>query len=418
MSELSWTRKYRPKLLTEYIGNEALKGKIAKLLEVGKLPQTILFEGDPGTGKTSMARLVAKDLLCERPVNGKACGGCGTCQRMDAEYIETGKTPRGVAVSEYDITKMNRREDAEGIVSRMKQRTLTDTKKVFILDEVQRATKEAQSSFLKITEEPVEGLYVILCTTDPQDLLDAFRSRLIKFRVQKPTSTELANRLATICQLEGVDYTMEGLKLIAEKSGRTPRDTLNLAEVMSASNPNLKRQTVQQELELISEKVFDTFLKVCKTGKIHEVTKLASILEEKNISIQSFVEGLGEYIVQLLNVKASIKLDRYDEIQVRNMRALLKGITPADMVKVLKVLKTYIGMKQSASFLLYALAVEVMSALQTEEKAVNVSHDASQRRYKEVTKQARANHNTRPPAPATESDVESIFQNAKQVRGG
>ncbi|MFV1457290.1 AAA family ATPase, partial [Bacillus mycoides] len=143
MSELSWTRKYRPKLMEEYIGNDAMKGKIAKLLEVNKLPQMMLFKGSPGTGKTTMARLLAKALMCERPVNGKACGGCETCRRMDEDYIQTGKSPRGIPVMEYDITKMNKREDATNIVSRMQKRTLGDTKRVFILDEVQRATKEA-----------------------------------------------------------------------------------------------------------------------------------------------------------------------------------------------------------------------------------------------------------------------------------
>ncbi|WP_416493408.1 hypothetical protein, partial [Bacillus mycoides] len=108
------------------------------------------------------------------------------------------------------------------------------------------------------------GLYVILCTTDPQDLLDAFRSRLISFNVQKPTATEISHRLVTICQLEGVDYTMDGLKLLADKSGRTPRDTLNRGEVIAASTGNLKRNTVQAELELISEKVFEDFLRICK----------------------------------------------------------------------------------------------------------------------------------------------------------
>lgn len=418
MANLAWTQKYRPKILEEYIGNDALKGRVTKLLELNKLPQMVLLQGSPGTGKTTMARLFAKALLCERPVNGKACGGCTTCQRMDAEYIETGKAPRGVPVTEYDITNTNRREDAEAIVSRMKQRTLTETRKVFILDEVQRATKEAQSSFLKITEEPVEGLYVILCTTDPQDLLDAIRSRFHQFYVKKPTSEELANRLATICQLEGVNYTVEGLKLLSEKAGRTPRDTLNLAEVVSATSPNLKRESVQKELEIISEKIFSTFLMVCKKGKIHEVTKLTAVLEEKNIEIRAFVEGLGDYIVQLLNVRAGIQLDRYDAIQVRDMRALLRGIEDTDMVKVLKVLKTYIGMKQSAGFLMYTLAVEVMSALQTEEKAVNVNNEKAQTRYKEVTKQTRARHTNRQPTPATSSDVEAIFQGAKQVRGG
>ncbi|MGN4723835.1 ATP-binding protein [Bacillus cereus group sp. MYBK15-3] len=416
MSELSWTRKFRPKLMEEYIGNSTMKGKIARLLEVGKLPQMMLFKGDPGTGKTTMARLLAKALMCERPVNGKACGGCDTCTRMDEDYIQTGKSPRGISVYEYDITKMNKREDATNIVSRMQKRTLGDTKRVFILDEVQRATKEAQSSFLKITEEPIEGLYVILCTTDPQDLLDAFRSRLISFNVQKPTASEIAQRLVTICQLEGVDYTMEGLKLLADKSGRTPRDTLNRAEVIAASTGNLKRNTVQAELELISEKVFEDFIRICKTGKLHEVTTLTATMEEKNIGVVAFVDGLGDYVVQLMNIRASIRLDRYDEMQVKKMRDLIKGLTDSDIIKLLKVLKEYSGIKRSAGFLLYSLAVEVMTALKVEERAVNVTPEKASSRYKEVTKQVKAGNTNRKPAEATDADIESAFQGAKQVR--
>src|SRR5699024_7856124 len=161
MSESVWNRKYRSTDFESYIGNDTLKGQLQTLLKKDKLPHTLMFHGTAGSGKTSMARILAKSMMCETPVDGLACGECNTCKLLDEEFIQTGNQVHGIPIYNYDIASMSTVDDMSGIVERMRRGR---GERVYILDEIQESSTRAQNALLKIAEEPVEGLYIILCT--------------------------------------------------------------------------------------------------------------------------------------------------------------------------------------------------------------------------------------------------------------
>src|SRR5699024_8947585 len=227
---VQWTQEYRPKNLDDYIGNEFLKKQLSTLIEQDKLPQTIMFYGEKGTGKTTMARLLVKNLMCDSPVNGTACGDCTRCNRLDDVYIQTGKAPQNTMVKELNIADLRGVADAEQIVQDMKKKVAFNKKRVFILDEMQQASKEAQSVFLKIIEEPIPNLYVIMCTTHPDKITDALASRFKRFRVKRPKVTEIAKYLEDIANKEGVDYDQNALRIIAGYHKNNPRESINKLE--------------------------------------------------------------------------------------------------------------------------------------------------------------------------------------------
>lgn len=417
--KLSFTRKYRPKTTKNYIGNDALINKLNKLHELDKLPQTILFNGLRGTGKTTLARLEAKNLLCLEPVDGKACEQCTHCQQLDEKFIEEGVVPRNIPVFEYKINELNKREDAQEIVNKMSKRSVMDNKRVFILDEIQRATKEAQSTFLKIVEEPPEDLYIILCTTDIEDLLVPFKSRFFQFKIQKPKTEDLVKQLSYICEEEGIDYSKDGLRLIAKHTSNIPRESINLLEIIGATN-KITRKTVEEELYLISRLVYMNFLDACKKANLGILMTAINELKEKNqFTVQDFVKGLGEFFVDLLNLRSGISLDLYSESDIRDLRKYIKTFTENQIVDILKVLKTYSNIKSDDTYHLLALGSELIEILNIEEelRVPNETHINSE--YVEVTNNIKkskvADKLKAKPQQTTEEDVNNIFRESTKL---
>lgn len=407
---LKWTMKYRPKILDEYIGNEFVKGKITKLIDINKLPQTIMFEGPRGTGKTTMARLLAKTLMCESPVHGHACTKCSTCQKLDADYIEVGVAPKGLDLYEYNITKMNTREDAKKIEQKMSQKTMSGKKRVFILDEMQRASKEAQSSFLKIAEEPPEDLYIILCTTDPQDLLVPFKSRFNRFKINPPTTIELTSHIANICQKEGVDYSTEAIKLVVNHYQSNPRETITKAELIALTT-DLTLKAVQEELYIIGNEMYEEFLSSCLKGNLVEVVKnIEKLREKEDMSLKDFVRGLGNYVAELLEVKVGAGTDRFTVADVKHMRKFIIRFNDEQIINMIKVISSYThdARGNDVTFQLISLGVELMDVLKVTEVVKEIDESKVKKTYQDVTNRMNSAKETVDMGKVTNNSLEEL----------
>lgn len=414
----SWTRKYRPKSLEEYIGNDYVKGNIKALISRDKLPPTLLFEGERGTGKTSMARLLAKAIMCETPVNGSSCNTCQTCSRFD-EYLETGVTPRGLQVYEYDITKVNRRDDATVIVDRMTARVVGRRKRVYILDEIQRATPEAQSTFLKIAEEPVEDLYIILCTTHPEDLLEALRSRFHRFTIRKPDNASIVDRLSYICGEEGVNYSKRGLSLLADTQGNNPRESINKAELLGMTG-DITLEKVEQEMSLVNTTYYTTFLKGALEGNLIRVVYIISEIQSRgDINVSQFTDGLGQYLAELLKIRSGVKVDRYSATELTNKRKELKLYTDEQLISLMQVVSKYSNIREGKEYQLLAMGIDVMEALKVEETPAveEISPTEAGVAYAETTAEVKRQRPAKKVAVANEDTLLSIFgNNIKKLR--
>lgn len=413
--DVGWTQKYRPTKLEDYVGNEYTKSKVRALTEQGRLPQTILLQGERGTGKTTMARLIAKSLMCLEPTGGQSCGNCERCIQLDENFIKTGIAPRNMSIHSYNMTDMNTREDATGIVAKMGRRTFGNEKQVFILDEVQRASPEAQSSYLQITEEPPEGLYVILCTTNPEKLLVPLRSRFRKFDVFRPSNKDIVKRLEVICLREGVNYTVDGLRLLASKENNVPRECILQAETLGILG-TIDRRAVEKELHLISRGIFIDFLDACHVGNLSGVvTMLGRIQHEDTISVLSFVEGMGNYMADLLNAKVGVKLESYSTEDIKSLRKYVKKFDDKQMIALLGILKDYSKIEKSMDFQLLSLAVTIMEELRIEEVVPEITEDRAGRSFRAVSEQVQAATQPVGLRAATESDVQTIFGGARRI---
>lgn len=406
MAENVWNRKYRATDFTTYVGNSSLKSQIQTLLSKDKLPNTLLFHGTAGSGKTSMARILAKSMMCEQPQEGLACGECNTCTLLDAEFIQTGNQVHGIPIYAYDIASMSSVDDMSDIVQRMRRGR---GKRIFILDEIQESSTRAQNALLKIAEEPTEGLYIILCTTHPHKIERALKSRFTAFPVRKPTTEELVDHISDICQQEGVNYSRSGMKLLVTKMNRVPRDTISRAETLGALG-DINRKAVEDSLGVIDVESYINYINACLTGRVSSVNEIITDITDRGLTITEFVVGLGDFLVDAIKAKALVNLDEYTEGELRDIRRVANNFDDRQLSEMCGLVSRYtLTSVELKEVNFYALTVEMFDLVEAK-----VVENNSQRSFRDITRRVEQ-ANAPEEEPMSEDSLVSMFGGEKVV---
>lgn len=226
MSEALY-RKYRPQVFGDVVGQEHIERTLKNAIGQDKVSHAYLFTGPRGTGKTTMARILAKALLCEQGPTAEPCGECSECQA-----IAEGSHPD---VYELDAASRTGVENVrEEIISRVSYAPTRGAWKVYIIDEVHMLSPAAFNALLKTLEEPPSHVVFILCTTDPQKVPDTIHSRCQRFDFHRISIESIVARLGTVCAKEGVDFEAEALELIAHRAEGGMRNALTSLEQLIA----------------------------------------------------------------------------------------------------------------------------------------------------------------------------------------
>ena len=214
--------KYRPSDFDSVYGQEDIVSSLSSAIEDGSLPHSFIFAGPRGTGKTSIARVVARALNCKNPVHGSPCGECESCRVPVSDapgyYELDGASNAGVA-------------DARAIADEIRSGTSMADNRIFVIDEVQEMNSQAITALLKPLEEPPANTFIIFCTTDPERLPATIRSRGVTHYFNQVPDDKLTRLVIDTVEREGREpLDDETVQAVVMEGDGSPRDTLSVLQ--------------------------------------------------------------------------------------------------------------------------------------------------------------------------------------------
>jgi DNA polymerase III subunit gamma/tau len=279
-------RKYRPQTFEEVVGQEAVVRTLTNAITQGKVRQAYLFAGPRGTGKTSLARILAKAVNCAHGPTPTPDGTCHACVAIAAGT--------SLDVIEMDAASQRGIDDIREIRDRVVLQPVEGQYKVYILDEAHQLTDAAWNALLKLIEEPPPHLLFVFCTTELQKVLPTVRSRCQTFVFQRPRLADLVKVLRWIADGEGIDVPDAALALIARAARGAYRDAVStLDQLASATGGAI---TVQDVLQLLGAVEDEVLFRLCDMVVGNETAEALLFLEE--LSAQG--QDLGRLVTDLL----------------------------------------------------------------------------------------------------------------------
>lgn len=222
MSYLVLARKWRPRRFAELVGQEHVVKALVNALETNRVHHAFLFTGTRGVGKTTIARIFAKSLNCERGVGAEPCGECGACADIDAG--------RFMDLLEIDAASNTGVDDVRELIDNAQYMPSRGRVKVYLIDEVHMLSKPAFNALLKTLEEPPGHVKFLLATTDPQKLPVTVLSRCLQFNLKRLSEEQIGGQMRHILRAEQIGFEDAGIDLLARAADGSLRDGLSLLD--------------------------------------------------------------------------------------------------------------------------------------------------------------------------------------------
>ena len=289
-------RKYRPQTFDEVVGQEAVVRTLRNAITAGSVRQAYLFAGPRGTGKTSMARILAKSLNCTHGPTATPDGTCHACVAIAAGT--------SLDVIEMDAASQRGIDDIREIRDRVVLQPVEGKHKVYILDEAHQLTDAAWNALLKLIEEPPPHLVFVFCTTDLSKVLPTVRSRCQTFVFQRPRLQDILTVLTRVAEGEQIDAPQQALALVARSSRGSFRDaTSTLDQLASATEGTITVQSVLQLLGTVEEEALFMLCDLIVDRDTAGALTFVEELSEQGHDLGRFVTELIEHLRHLMLVQ-------------------------------------------------------------------------------------------------------------------
>lgn len=333
MSYLALYRKYRPKNFEEVIGQKHIVTSLKNQIMNDQISHAYLFTGTRGTGKTSIAKIFARAINCEHPINGSPCGECDTCKAL--------LDPSSLDIIEIDAASNNRVDEIRDLREKVKYPPVNGRYKVYIIDEVHMLTDSAFNALLKTLEEPPKHVVFVLATTEVQKLPATILSRCLRFDFKLLENSEIEGLLKHIFEDSNIKSDEESVALIARLGEGSVRDALSVAEMCVAyTNKNITYSAVVDAVGAIDRKVLSNLSKYILSGDVNNILNTIHSILEKGKVVSQLAKDLANYFRDMAVVKTCKDANailKYPEDILHDMEEISKD---SSINKILNAFKT------------------------------------------------------------------------------
>jgi DNA polymerase-3 subunit gamma/tau len=325
-------RKWRPQTLSEVVGQEPVTQTLRHAVESGKIAHAYLFCGPRGTGKTSMARILAKAVNCPNQAGGEPCDACDMCRSV-AEG-------RALDVIEIDAASNRGIDEIRSLREKANYAPSLARYKVYIIDEVHMLTEAACNALLKTLEEPPPHVIFVLATTEAHKVLTTIVSRCQRFNFHRLRQTEMMDKLQLICKKEEIHIEPASLELIARAATGSLRDAENILQQMIAYYGNrIELDQIQAELDINWDSRVRELARCIVSRDVAAGLKVVHDLNSDGVDLRQFNLSLVEYLRGLLLAKSRCE-DALD-VTSEDLAQMSSLATSAPMDYLLKAVKSF-----------------------------------------------------------------------------
>ena len=338
MNELVIYRKYRPQKFSEVVGQDHVIKTLASALKSGKVAHAYLFAGPRGTGKTTVARILAKALNCFDTKTLEPCDKCDSC----SDILEG----RALDLIEIDAASNRGIDDIRELRERIRFAPTKGKYKIFVIDEAHQLTKEAFNALLKTLEEPPAHAIFVLATTEPYKMLPTILSRVQRFDFKKVSMPDIIKRMEMITRKEGIKIDTKALRIIALNSEGHIRDAESmLGQVIAfAGDKQIIVEDVENILGIVDVNLAIKFVDLLTDKKSKEALAFIDKFVNQGYDLVQFTQSLINYSRKLLLISVSKDLSNLikEELSPEQMNTAKKQAEKFSVEELSKMIEIFI----------------------------------------------------------------------------
>lgn len=339
MSYVALYRRFRPQGFSELVGQEAVRRTLEQAIVDGRVAHAYLFAGPRGTGKTSTAKIMARLLNCEQPVNGEPCGKCENCRQITD----------GTSMDVYEIDAASNRgiDEIRELRDTVKFAATGGLYKVYIVDEVHMLTTEAFNALLKTLEEPPEKVVFILATTEPHKVPTTIKSRCQRYDFKRIPAAVIEARLQDVAERSEISITREALSIIAREADGGMRDALSIMDqcVTLCSGTTVTAELVNNSLGIVSREAIEGILTaIGKKNPVAVIDAVGNLLSEGKDLKQLIV--MLQAALRRTMVYQAVGENGFSDIseeEIAGLERLAKLFSPDEFIPLIEKLHDTLG---------------------------------------------------------------------------